>query len=97
MAVRKKHNKSISSITEGYTAGSTKPSSEQQVKGSAHKKAPAPFKPFPSQVTALERNTDTGGFLSPKPSGNVTDELKLTIVSKEELENSRIKAYSFIL
>jgi len=97
MAVRKKHNKPNSSISGGYASGGAKPASGQQMKGSNHKKAAAPFKPFLSKVTALDRDTNTGRLISPKPSETVTDDLKLTIFSKEELENSRISAYRYIL
>jgi len=105
MAVNKKHNRSVSSksaisTSDSGTSGGEKTAGEPSVTDHYHKaasykqKAVAPSKASTlSILTAIERDLNPAH----NASESVTDELKLTIATKEELENSRISAYRYIL
>ena len=91
MAVSKKHQGPVSqksgrSKPATHATGAGKPIGKKQVAATVLGKA-----------VEINCDADTNRFISPKTSGVITDEFKLTILTKEELENSRIKAYSYIL
>jgi len=109
MAVGKKHQEPVSpksgiSKPTTHASGAEKSLGEKRVAG-PHRKSAAYVQKnsAPFQATILEKvvdidcNADTDRFISPNTPGIAENEFKLTILTKEELENSRIKAYSYIL
>jgi len=109
MAVSKKQRGPVSSKSRiskptTHASGIGKSLSKKNV-SSAHRK-PAAYVPessAPFQATVLEKVVDiscetaTVRLTSPDTLEIAENKFELTILTKEELENSRIKAYSYIL
>jgi len=109
MAVSKKHRepdspKSGISKPTTQVSGAGKSLDKKRVAGPHRKSAayvPESSAPFPATVLekvvdiSCDADTNTVTFLD--TPGIAENEFELTILTKEELENSRIKAYSYIL
>ena len=109
MAVSKKHHgtdsqKSGISKPTTQVSGAGKSLGKKRV-ASSHRKSVAYVQKSsaPFQATILEKvvdidcDADTDTVTSLNTPGIVENEFKLTVLTKEELESSRIKAYSYIL
>jgi len=100
MAVNKKH-RGPDSPKSGISKSTTQVSGAGKRVAGPHRKSAAYVQK--SSATVLEKvvdiscdaDTNTVTFLD--TPGIVENEFKLTILTKEELESSRIKAYSYIL